>query len=203
MPSRGEAALPDSLCLKRAFRQNYRGKRRIGLPRARPCRIIEKITRGIFRGGAMPDRQLAAFLALGLLTGLAGYAPAQRTKLDAAGSFKSYEFLLVNASVQKGLKLSDEQVLKVNSAVHDIRHKRRAELEKLRNLPAPKGREKFLQILEANSQEALNSSDKILTAEQVKRLKQIRVQQDGFDAFYDDAVVAALKLSKEQQQQIK
>jgi len=151
----------------------------------------------------MPDRQLAAFLALGLLAGLAGQAPAQGNKLDAAGSFKSYEFLLVNESVQKELKLSDEQVLKVNSTVHDIRHKRRAELEKLRNLPPPKGREKFLQILQANAQEALDSSDKILTAEQVKRLKQIRVQQDGFDAFYDDAVIAALKLSKEQQQRIK
>ena len=151
----------------------------------------------------MADRQLVAVVALSLLAAFAGHAPAQGSKLDAAGSFKSYEFLLVNESVQKELKLSDEQVLKVNSTVHDIRQKRRAELEKLRNLPPPKGREKFLQILAANAQEALDSSDKILTAEQVKRLKQIRVQQDGFDAFYDDAVIAALKLSKEQQQRIK
>jgi hypothetical protein len=151
----------------------------------------------------MPDRRLAAVFALGLIAGLAGEAPAQGSKFDAAGSFKSYEFLLVNESVQNELKLSDEQVLKVNTTVHDIRQKRRAELEKLRNLPAPKGREKFLQILEENAQEALDSSAKILTAEQVKRLKQIRVQQDGFDAFYNDAVSAALKLSKEQQQRIK
>ena len=109
------------------------------------------------------------------------------------GSFKSYEFLLVNENVQKDLKLSDEQVLKVNEAVHDIRQKRRAQLEKLRDLPPPQGREKFLQILNANSEEALNTSGKILKPEQVKRLKQIKVQQDGLEAFSQDAIVTALK----------
>jgi hypothetical protein len=151
----------------------------------------------------MPSRCFIAILSLLLVVVSEPRSPGQQSSLNATGSFKSYEFLLVNESVQKELKLSDEQILKVNEAVHDIRQKRRTQLEKLRNLPPPQGREKFLQILNANSEEALTSSSKVLKPDQVKRLKQIKVQQDGLDAFSQEAIITTLKLTKPQQEKIK
>jgi len=149
----------------------------------------------------MRSRRLIAILSFCLVVVFGTHVPGQQTSLNPVASFKSYEFLLVNEHVQRELKLSDEQVQKVNEAVHDIRQKRRAQLERFRKLPPPQGREKFLQI--ANSQEALDSSSKILEPEQIRRLKQIKVQQDGLEAFSQDAIVTALKLTRPQQEKIK
>jgi hypothetical protein len=142
-------------------------------------------------------------LALLLLIAVASLSPAQRTPLNPAGTFDGYDFLLVNESVHKELKLSDEQISKANQVVHDIRQSHLREVEKLRSLPPPAGTQKFLQLARTYSEEALKKAKDFLTPEQLRRLKQIKLQASGVRAFSDPDVAKTLALTAGQKEQIK
>jgi hypothetical protein len=136
---------------------------------------------------------------LGVATAVATawLAVAQSNPVPLGGDLDSVDFLLLNESVQKELKLSDEQLLKVKEVIHDVRQKHRPEMEKLRD------RLKLLEMMRASGEEVLKRMDGILNAEQIRRLKQIRRQKDGLRAFSDKEVEAMLRLTEEQKSRIK
>jgi len=111
----------------------------------------------------------------------------------------SWELLLNDADVREALKLSEEDSRKLQQAFRTIRSD---VLSKYRNYKAPNAMEAAAKASEAMEKiyaEADKSMAKILTAEQVKRLKQIDRQQRGLR---DEDTRKELKLSAEQNQQI-
>jgi hypothetical protein len=144
-------------------------------------------------------RVVALLLALVLL---GGPAWAQLRHIALSGSFDGYDFLLLNDSVQKEIKLSDEQTLRAKEIIRAVRLKHRAEMEEYRKLPPPQGSEKLMEAMDALSRETLEKLTGVLQPEQIKRIKQIKVQSDGLRAFLRSDVVKELNLTNEQKEQI-
>jgi len=103
--------------------------------------------------------------------------------------------LLNQESVQKELKLTDEQKPKID----DLRQKSREKMQEI--FQGDEGeRPKKMQELNAETRKALEG---ILNPEQGKRLLEIVYQQRGAMAFSDPDVAKALNLTEEQQGKVK
>jgi uncharacterized protein len=114
-----------------------------------------------------------------------------------AGRFQrgpSAAMLLQQQSVQKELKLSRDQLKKVE----DLSGKMREKMQDIFALEEPE-RGKKLQVLNQENDRTLAA---ILMPEQTKRLKQIVYQQQGTSALATKDVARAIELSDEQQKQI-
>jgi Spy/CpxP family protein refolding chaperone len=112
------------------------------------------------------------------------------------GGFRGNPLMLLRQeSVQKELKLSDEQAQKVKELAEKTR-------EKFQDIFAgdEADRPKKMQEL---AQENRKAVAEILSADQSKRLKEITLQQRGPAAFTDPEVAKALDLSEDQQTKIK
>jgi hypothetical protein len=103
--------------------------------------------------------------------------------------------LLSQQSVQEELKLTPEQ----KKTVEDASAKQMAARRSLNEL---EGEERAQKAAELNKQSE-KIVDEVLKPEQAKRLKQIRLQQQGIQAFEDPAVVKELKLTADQEQKVK
>jgi len=103
--------------------------------------------------------------------------------------------LLGQESVQKELKLTDEQKTKLDEL-------RRTSREKMQEIfQGDEGeRQTKMQALNDENRKAVAA---ILNPEQSKRLKEITYQQRGATAFADPEVVKALNLTEEQQGKVK
>ena len=138
-------------------------------------------------------------LVLGLAALLAGPALAQRGQgrggFGGGGGFGGPGFLLMNPSVQKELKLSDDQVKKITETTESIRDKHRDEFEALGKLEGDERREKSDELRKKVSDETQKALAEILKPEQSKRLKEIQLQQEGARAFNDPEVQKALNLT--------
>jgi serine/threonine protein kinase len=103
--------------------------------------------------------------------------------------------LLAQKSVQEELKLSEEQVRQVKRA----EEKRRDAFHKLRGLSPDEWR--------AKAEEFWGDPEKVLAdllrPEQVRRLRQVALQQRGSEAFADPEVARVLLLSPEQKDKIR
>jgi len=122
-------------------------------------------------------------------------ARAQRPRSGGfGGGFGSPLFLLSVESVQKELKLTPEQT----TGAEAICEKQRESFGGFRDLTQEERRAKFEEMTKA-SDEAI---DKLLDADQRKRLDQIFLQVRGSRAFEDPKVSAALKLTDLQKDEI-
>ncbi len=113
----------------------------------------------------------------------------------AQGQFRfgAGDFLLGQESVQKELKLSEEQIKKVEDLSASMREKFKEAL----GLEGDERRTKWEEIRKENEKAV-----EILKPEQSKHLKQISYQQQGAGAFANAEVVEALKLTNEQKQEV-
>lgn len=103
--------------------------------------------------------------------------------------------LLTQKSVQDELKLSDDQVKKVDEHME----KQRGGFAALRDLGDDERQQKMEERDKAN-QAAIAE---ILNPDQLKRFKQISLQQRGAQAFGDPEIAQALNLTSEQKDRIK
>jgi hypothetical protein len=149
-------------------------------------------------------------LTLGLVVLLAGPAFAQQRQRNQQrqGGFGNrggggYGELLTNESVQKELKIEGDATAKVKEAVTKVREKNADALAKLRDLPMEEQRAKRQELTKAINEETLAAVNDVLKPEQVKRLKQIELQQAGYQAFARAEVEKALSLKDEQKEKIK
>jgi hypothetical protein len=131
--------------------------------------------------------------------GQRGQRPQQGQRPGAGG----LGALLENESVQKELKLDQEQVDKVKGAIQKVQEKHRDDFAKLRGLPQDEQRAKRQELSRAVSTETLAAVSEILKPDQLKRLKQIELQESGAQAFNRPDVQKALNLKDEQKEQIK
>ncbi len=100
--------------------------------------------------------------------------------------------LLMNKDVQQDLKMTDEQIAKVNELMQKQR-------EAMKDLSPEEKREKMPDMAKANERQV----SQILKPEQRQRLKQLRLQRDGAMAIADPEVASNLQLSGEQREKIK
>jgi hypothetical protein len=141
-------------------------------------------------------------LALGLTAWIGGAAQGQPGG-PQGNRFRDPATLVQNPAVKQELQLTDEQRNKVSTIPSEIRLRLFHEHEKLKDLP-PKEREPRRKELMAKAvQTGAEELAKVLTPGQMKRLKQIALQQSDVYAFSEAEVVKALQLTAEQQQRIK
>jgi Spy/CpxP family protein refolding chaperone len=144
-------------------------------------------------------------LVLGMSLLLAGPALAQRGQGRGGfgGGFGGPGFLLQNPSVQKELKLSDDQIKKITDANQSVRDKYKDEFEAVAKLEGDERREKGQELRKKMTDETNKTLAEILKPEQNKRLKEITLQQEGARAFNDPEVQKALNLTDDQKEKIK
>ncbi|HEV3119062.1 MAG TPA: hypothetical protein VGY58_18555 [Gemmataceae bacterium] len=139
---------------------------------------------------------------LGLTALLASPAMAQRGR-GGRGGMGGPAGLVNNKGVQKELKLTDEQVKKAEDALKTIREKHQEEFAGIRDLPQEERGEKFQALNKTVGEEQMKALSDILSADQIKRLKQISLQTRGAQAFNDAEVQKELKLTDDQKDKIK
>jgi hypothetical protein len=143
-----------------------------------------------------------ALFAVGLVLVVAGHAGSQQGP-GLFGGLGSLDMLLQNAGVQKELGLKDEQLSKVKEVIRDVRLKHREDWEKLRDLSPEERREKLPQLIKLVSDDITKSLGEVLSPAQLKRLKQIKWQNDGLRAFSEEDVNKVLKLTEPQREKIR
>jgi len=111
--------------------------------------------------------------------------------------------LLSNKGVQKELKLDDEQVKKVETLSTELREKMTGLREKLQDVPQEERGEKMRELMKPINDDMKKSLAGILKPEQVKRLDQIQLQQQGVNAFADPETAKKLNLTDEQKDKLK
>jgi len=152
-------------------------------------------------------RQFARLvLSLAALAFLAGPASAQERKDrgDRGGpdTGPPLGMLLTNKSVQEELKLSDEQAKKVEAGVSEVRQKHRGDFEKLREGSESERAQRRGDLRRKVDEEVRAEIRGVLNPDQVKRLRQIRMQARGADALASPRVQEALDLTSEQKSKI-
>lgn len=111
--------------------------------------------------------------------------------------------LLTNPDVKKELKLSDEQAKKLDEMATEAREKMQERFRDFQNLSDDERRERGEAMRKEAAELMAKVNKDILKEDQVKRFKQIELQQRGVNAFTDAEVVKSLKLTDEQKEKIK
>jgi Spy/CpxP family protein refolding chaperone len=133
---------------------------------------------------------------LAMASGSALAQEQQRQRQRPGGGFGGgTTFLLQQKSVQDELKLSEEQVKKIK----ELSDKQRESFRGLRDLSQEERRTKMEEARKANEKAVAE----ILKPEQLKRVKQISLQQQGARALANPEVAKTLNLTSEQTDKIK
>jgi hypothetical protein len=135
-------------------------------------------------------------LTVCLALGLAGVALAQRGMMGMGGNLG---FLAMNPSVQKELKVTDEQKDKLKEASTKVREEHKDDFAKFRDL-SDEEKQKLMKTVGEETEKALG---KVLDAKQMNRLRQIGLQQQGPFAFMNPVIQDKLKLTNEQKEKVK
>lgn len=153
-------------------------------------------------------RLFAGFaLAMGLAVFAADASAQQRQPGQgrgfAGGGRGGVSSLLRNEAVQKELKMDKEQTDKAAEAIKKVQDKHADDFAKLREIPREERREKTTELTKVISTETMTAISEVLKPEQIKRLKQIELQQAGVDAFTRADVEKALSIDTEQKTKLK
>jgi delta 1-pyrroline-5-carboxylate dehydrogenase len=118
---------------------------------------------------------------------------------QAASVSSSYGRLLSSATVQKELELVDDQKTKITEANTKMRTAMREAFQGMQD-GGPEEMQKKMQALQDDLAKTIES---ILLPNQLKRLKEIALQQSGAQAINDPKIQEALKLTDDQKAKIK
>ena len=111
--------------------------------------------------------------------------------------------LLSNKSVQKELKLTDDQIEKAKTAATEQREKMMEKFQELRDLEPAEQQVKRTALMKEMATDSKKVTDALLKPEQAKRFVQISLQTQGVGAFMDEATQAKLKMTDEQKNKLK
>src|SRR5262249_24328932 len=110
--------------------------------------------------------------------------------------------LLGNESVQKELKLDDKQVDKAKELAEKTGEEFQSKFQDLQGLDQEQRRTKMQEINREMNAAALKAAGEFLKPEQIARLKKIRYQVQGAQAFSDPEVAKKLNLTDDQKKDI-
>ena len=111
--------------------------------------------------------------------------------------------LLSNKSVQKELKLTDDQIEKAGKAATEQREKMMEKFTELRDLEQAEQQVKRTALMKEMTAESKKVTDALLKPEQAKRFAQIQLQTQGVGAYTNEDVQAQLKMTDEQKNKLK
>lgn len=111
---------------------------------------------------------------------------------------RGISMLLSNPGVQDELKLDDAQKSKVTDVADKAREKMMSARDTLQGLQGPERMSKMRELTKEADGEAMKALADVLKPEQVARLKGIHYQTLGVNAFEDEEVQKALKLTADQ-----
>ena len=111
--------------------------------------------------------------------------------------------LVPQPGVMKELKLTDKQVDQSKKAAQAVTEKHKDELAQLETLQGNEKAKKATELSKLIAEESNAALARVLSADQIKRLKEIRIQQKGIFAFGETEVTGALKLSTEQSKKLR
>ena len=154
----------------------------------------------------MKRRIATTVLTLGVAALLAMPAVAQQPKHKGHGSrmpMGGGAGLVANQDVQKELKLTKEQTSKAEAVARAVREKYHGEFAKFEELDAQARFEKTAENVRNMTSETNKGLADVLKPEQMKRYRQIQLQQLGLMAFTEPDVQSKLKLSDDQVGQIR
>jgi hypothetical protein len=141
-------------------------------------------------------------VGLGVVALLASPALAQGQGRGFGRGGMTLAGLLGNASVQKELKLDDQQIEKGKELAEKTRAESREKMQGLQDLSQEERRTKMQEIQKEINESTLKAVGTFLKAEQVSRLKQISYQQRGLQAFNDPEIAKKLNLTDSQKSDI-
>ena len=139
---------------------------------------------------------------LSLVALVASPAFAQGGRGFGMGGGGGYAMLIGNESVQKELKLDDQQIGKAKEFADKAREKMTEVREQLQGLEGDERRTKMQEIQKEMNASAMKAFGEFLKPEQVTRLKQISYHQQGARAFSDAEVAKKLNLTDTQKTDI-
>jgi len=146
---------------------------------------------------------IRSLVGLSLVALLAAPAFAQgRGGFGRGGGGGALYFLLGNASVQKELKLNDEQIGKAKEVSEKIGGEAREKFQGFQDLSPEERREKMQTVNKEINDTTLKAVAEFLKPEQITRLKQVSYQARGATAFADPEVATKLNLTDSQKSDI-
>jgi Spy/CpxP family protein refolding chaperone len=145
-------------------------------------------------GGISMRIPVKGALTLCLTVSLMAAAQAQGPQRGGAGSAG----LLMNPSVKKELKLTDDQLTKIQDALGKVQDKHKDDFARFREMSVDE-RRKMMRSISEDYNKAVAS---VLDEKQMKRFKQIQWQIAGVGALEDPEVQKTLKLSEDQQKKL-
>lgn len=137
---------------------------------------------------------LKGALAMCLTVGLVTAAQAQGQGRGGSGSAG----LLADPGVKKELKLTDDQLTKIQDALGKIQDKHKDDFARYREMSNDE-RRKMMRSISEDYNKAVAS---VLDEKQMKRFKQIQWQISGVGALEDPDVQKSLKLSDDQKKKL-
>ncbi len=157
---------------------------------------------------------LSATVALMIATALSAQEQPRPGRGGPGGprGFGSSPLMLVRmAEVRQELKTTDEQNEQLDQLMADVQSQMQAQFagfnqQEFQNLPQEeqqKRREEFRKKMEEVNKSAEAKLGTILKAEQNQRLKELRLQREGIEAFARPEVAQELGLTQEQQGKIR
>jgi Spy/CpxP family protein refolding chaperone len=113
--------------------------------------------------------------------------------------------MLRNEAVQKELTLTEDQTKSVAELAAKMQSDAMEIMSGLQDLSEEEKKEELpnvMKMITARGKELQEKVDKVLDAKQLTRLKQLSIQRRNMGALEDEEVLAVLKLSDEQKQQL-
>jgi len=130
-------------------------------------------------------------------------SPVMAQGRGGRGGFGGPGGLINMEPVQKELKLTEDQVTKAKEAVQSINEKFQEDRAKLADLDQGERIQKGQELAAKQGEEIYAALAKDWKPDQVKRLKQLGVQQAGLQAFMNPSVAKTLKLTDEQKEKVR
>jgi len=145
----------------------------------------------------------AGMVGVGLVALLAGPAAAQgQGRGFGFGGGGGYAMLLANESVQKELKLEDQQLEKAKELGQKAREKMTAARSSFEGLDQEERRTKMTELNKEINESTMKAAGEFLKPEQITRLKQISYQTRGASALSDPDVQKKLNITDSQKTDI-
>lgn len=119
------------------------------------------------------------------------------------GGMSGSAMLLANKSVQEELKMTKEQTEKMGNFQEKLMAKGQDLFGKLQGAKPEEMREMITKLMKEINDDAEKTAKDVLKPEQMKRLKQIELQQAGLSNFTKEDIQKNLKLTADQKDKIK
>lgn len=149
-------------------------------------------------------RKAVLVLGIAALCVAPSMAQGQRGQRGGFGGMGGGQFLLMNTGVQKELKLSEEQVTKIRESGQEVFQKYQDDFQKIRELPQEEQGEKRAELMKKIAEDNKKALAEIMKPEQVKRFREIEIQQGGVTmALTDTDLAGKLKLTDAQKTGLK